>query len=172
MSKPTGNPPGRTPKYSTPEEMWIPMSAYFEKCKEGTLREYYDAKRKTVVKVVEHVASSMERLSIHLGFSGVSSMWNGYNKKAGFSELLVYARTMVAADIIEGTMSGRYPAHFSPFLLCNLDKANYQSINKPELNLNLNFDRDKKLTMANSRLPKDVTPKRLAAVSVNKGEGN
>lgn len=179
MSKPTGNPPGRPPKYKTPEEMSVVIDAYFAGCDKGKTTERYDNKRKTVVKIKEPTPYTMERLSVFLGFSGVTSLWE-YNKKAGFTELLIRARSIIAAEMLEGTMSGRYPPQIAPFRLCNMDKKNYQSINQgQQINIGIGLsEAPKKLTAANMRL-KQVkgkakalpTPKKTAHM-LNKGHGD
>lgn len=152
----------RPPKFSTPEEMEPLIEQYFMECSKGKIVKHFDMKRKTVVSISEQIPCSMERLSLNLGFSSVAGLWE-YNKKPAFVDLLARARTLVVADVVEGTMTGRYPANFAPFRLCNMDRDNYKSINKPEINIGIGLsEAPKKLNMANMRIIKSTGPKLLA----------
>jgi len=161
-SRSTGNPPGRPPKYSSPEEMELVIDDYFAECDKGKSIKYWDPKRKKEITISQSIPYTMERLSIFLGFSGVKSLWE-YKKKAKFSEVLTRARTLIAAECVEGTMIGRYPPQFVPFRLCNMDKDNYQSINQGHISIDVNLNQAQQLTKGINRvanIPKQIAERK------------
>ena len=159
-SRATGTPPGRPPKFKTPEEMEPLINQYFKTCDEGKVVEFFDRKKKTVVEVIEKTPYTMEMLALSLGLDSVSHLWK-YIKREGFVQLLTRAKTKIIGSYSENTLLGVYPHSFTPFLLCNMDKNNYKPLNGGnQINIGIGIDLDKKLNQANARValpPKTVT---------------
>ena len=130
--------------------MQVKIDAYIAYCDKGVAKEHYDMKRKTVVTIEAPIAYTLARMSLFLGFSCWAKIEEGYNKKAGFGEVITRARTLVEADILEGTMSGRYPPVTAPFRLINMNPKEYQSINSGnQINIGIGVDLGKCLNRAN-----------------------
>lgn len=89
---------GRPPLYATPEAMQHRMNSYFTNAPKW----------------------SWNGLCVHLGMSRQSL--NDYEKKKEFTELIRYARTMVAMDVEELTALGVYNPSFGIFWLKAFEK--------------------------------------------------
>lgn len=169
-SRATGNPPGRPPKFTDPEEMQSLINAYFIKCDKGIEKEYFDKRSKKVVKIKESIPYTMEKLALAIGFKDVKQMWE-YIKRPGFTELLTRAKTHIIGTYNENVMLGTYPSNFAPFYLCNIDKENYKPINNAAINVavGISVEQEKQLHQANRRIPKQVGP---SVKQLNSGHKN
>jgi len=158
-SRATGKPPGPPPKFSTPEEMQPLIDNYFITCDKGVKKEFFDRKKKTVVKVMESVPYTMEGLALALGLNSVGHMWQ-YIKRPMFVDVLTRAKTKIIRSYNEYTLLGVYPHTFTPFLLCNMDKDNYKSINNSNVNLNIGLNMGEQLNKGIARVAN--VPKQIA----------
>ena len=86
-------------------------------------------------------------------------MWD-YIKKPLFKEVLTRAKTRIIGSYSENTLLGIYPHTFTPFLLCNMDKDNYKSINNSNVNLNIGLNMGEQLNKGIARVAN--VPKQIA----------
>jgi len=146
-SRATGKPPGRPPLFSHPDQMQPLIDAYFAKCDTGKPTEYFDKRRKTVVKIADSEPYTMEGLALALGFA-TRQMINDYIKRPLFTFIISRAKTKIANQWASGAFTGRYNDRFATFML--IANAGYPNINKTEINIGIGIDLDKRLNQANT----------------------
>jgi len=146
-SRATGKPPGRPPLFSHPDQMQPLIDAYFAKCDAGKPTEYFDKRRKTVVKIADSEPYTMEGLAYELGLNSLQSLWD-YIKKPLFSSILARAKLKIVRQWVTKSFNGQYSDRFATFQL--IANANYPNVNKTEINIGIGIDLDKRLNQANT----------------------
>lgn len=137
------------------------IDAYFTKCDEGTETEFYDKRRKTIVKIKDPEPYTIEGLALALGFATRQQIFE-YIKKAMFNYTLLRAKTIISNQWVKYAFNGRYNDRFATFQL--IANAGYPNINKTQINIGIGIDLDKRLNSANTmKLASKIPLKKLSA---------
>ena len=123
------NPPGRPPRYSTPEGMQPTIDDYFEMCDKGRIEERFN-KRNEKETVIAKIPYTVAGLAYHLGFSSRETIWD-YGQRKGFTNTISRAKLRIERQRWEQSLAGTIDSKMAQFDFVN----NFGYVYQPDVQI-------------------------------------